>query len=81
MHADMGSDINDDESAADSNDMTEVDATLFAMFKASRPPASVKCEILGHNCLGWGHVAKDKSGKPVCPSAAKPRRPGDCIDG
>eukprot|EP00965_Chrysotila_dentata_P105871 3496990-Pleurochrysis_carterae.AAC.1 len=61
--------------------MNEDDATLFAMFMASGLPASLKGEILCHNCLGWGHVSKDKSGKPVCPSAVKPRRPGDCIDG
>eukprot|EP00965_Chrysotila_dentata_P010113 329272-Pleurochrysis_carterae.AAC.1 len=46
------------------------------MFKASGLPASLKDEILCHNCIGWGHVAKDKRGKPVCPSAVKPRRPG-----
>eukprot|EP00965_Chrysotila_dentata_P142588 4712896-Pleurochrysis_carterae.AAC.1 len=51
------------------------------MFKASGLPASLKGEILCHSCLGWGHIAKDKSGKPVCPSAVKPRRPDDCIDG
>eukprot|EP00965_Chrysotila_dentata_P101195 3341808-Pleurochrysis_carterae.AAC.1 len=61
--------------------MTEDDATLFAMFKAFGLLASLKGEILCHNCLGWSHVAKNKSGKPVCPSAGKPRRPGDCIDG
>eukprot|EP00965_Chrysotila_dentata_P033575 1118109-Pleurochrysis_carterae.AAC.1 len=83
MHVDTASDIDDDESAAaDSNEMTEDDATLFiTMFKASGLPASLKGEILRHNCLGCGHVAKDKSGKPVCPPAVKPRRPGDCIDG
>eukprot|EP00965_Chrysotila_dentata_P252837 6210904-Pleurochrysis_carterae.AAC.1 len=58
----------------------EEDATFFAMFKASGLPASLKREILCHTCLVWGRVAKDKSGKPVCPSAIKPRRPGDCID-
>eukprot|EP00965_Chrysotila_dentata_P237327 6201833-Pleurochrysis_carterae.AAC.2 len=47
------------------------------MFKASGLPASLKGEILCHNCLGCGHVAKDKSGKPVCSSAVKPRQPGD----
>eukprot|EP00965_Chrysotila_dentata_P160741 5307801-Pleurochrysis_carterae.AAC.1 len=51
------------------------------MFKASGLPASLKGEILCLNCFGWGYVAKDKSGKPVCPSTVKPRRPGDCIDG
>eukprot|EP00965_Chrysotila_dentata_P125923 4161913-Pleurochrysis_carterae.AAC.1 len=61
--------------------MTEDDATLFAMSKGSGLPASLKGEIICHNSLGWGHVAKDKSGKPVCPSAVKPRRLGDCIDG
>eukprot|EP00965_Chrysotila_dentata_P065566 2172631-Pleurochrysis_carterae.AAC.1 len=61
--------------------MSEDDATLFAMFKASRLPALLKGEILCHNCLGWGHIERDKSGKPVCPSAVKPRRAGDCIDG
>eukprot|EP00965_Chrysotila_dentata_P011011 358162-Pleurochrysis_carterae.AAC.1 len=81
MHVDPASDIDDDESAADSNNMSEDDATLFAMSKASGLPASLKGEILCHNCLRWGHVAKDKSGKPFCPSAVKPRRPGDCIDG
>eukprot|EP00965_Chrysotila_dentata_P074159 2449254-Pleurochrysis_carterae.AAC.1 len=60
--------------------MSEDDATLFAKANASGLPASLKGEILCHNCPGWGHVAKDKSGKPVCPSAVKPRRPGDCID-
>eukprot|EP00965_Chrysotila_dentata_P080314 2649594-Pleurochrysis_carterae.AAC.4 len=46
--------------------MTEYDATLFAT------------EILSHDYLDCGHVAKDKSGKPVCPSAAvKPRRSSD----
>eukprot|EP00965_Chrysotila_dentata_P142512 4711170-Pleurochrysis_carterae.AAC.1 len=64
MHIDTASDIDDDESAADSNEMTEDDGTLSAMFKASGLPASLKGEILCHNCLGWGHVAKDKSGKP-----------------
>eukprot|EP00965_Chrysotila_dentata_P035586 1184307-Pleurochrysis_carterae.AAC.1 len=63
MHVDTASDI-DDESAADSNDMTEDDAALFAMFNASGLPASLKGDIMCHNCLGWGHVAKDKSGKP-----------------
>eukprot|EP00965_Chrysotila_dentata_P077966 2571332-Pleurochrysis_carterae.AAC.1 len=81
MHADTASDIDDDESAADSNAISEDNATLFAMFKACGLPASLKGEILCHNCLGWGHVAKDKSGQHVCPSAVKPRRPGDCIDG
>eukprot|EP00965_Chrysotila_dentata_P257818 6213015-Pleurochrysis_carterae.AAC.1 len=61
--------------------MTEDDATLFAMFKASGSPALLKDEILCHSCLGWGRVAKDKSGKPVCPSAVKLRRPGGCING
>eukprot|EP00965_Chrysotila_dentata_P111582 3689166-Pleurochrysis_carterae.AAC.1 len=75
MHVDTASDIDDDESAVDSNDMTEDDATLFAMFKASGLLASLKSEILCHNCLGWGHVKKHKSGKPVWPSAVKPRRP------
>eukprot|EP00965_Chrysotila_dentata_P127044 4202129-Pleurochrysis_carterae.AAC.1 len=51
------------------------------MFKASGLPASLKGEILCHNYLGWGHAAKDKSGKLICPTAVKPRRPGDCIDG
>eukprot|EP00965_Chrysotila_dentata_P157965 5218891-Pleurochrysis_carterae.AAC.1 len=65
MHVDTASDIGDDESAADSNDMSEDDATFFAIFKASGlRPASLKGEILCHNRLGWGHVAKDKSGKP-----------------
>eukprot|EP00965_Chrysotila_dentata_P174809 5771064-Pleurochrysis_carterae.AAC.1 len=81
MHVDTASDIDGDKSAADSNDMTEDDATFFAMFKASGLPASLKGETLCHNCLGCGHFAKDKSGQPVCPFAAKPRRPGDCIDG
>eukprot|EP00965_Chrysotila_dentata_P036064 1200365-Pleurochrysis_carterae.AAC.1 len=79
-HVATASDIDDDESAADSNDMTVDDATHFAMFKASGLPASLKCDILCHNCLGCGHVDEDKRGKPVCPSAVKPRRPGDCID-
>eukprot|EP00965_Chrysotila_dentata_P123868 4093986-Pleurochrysis_carterae.AAC.1 len=61
--------------------MIEDDTTLLAMFKASGLPPALKGEIMCHNCLGWGHVAKDKNGKPVCPSAVKPRRPGDCIDG
>eukprot|EP00965_Chrysotila_dentata_P159569 5271543-Pleurochrysis_carterae.AAC.1 len=61
--------------------MTEDDAVLFAMVKASGLLASLRGEILCHNCLGWRHVAKDKTGKPVCPSAVKPRRPGDYIDG
>eukprot|EP00965_Chrysotila_dentata_P118453 3915914-Pleurochrysis_carterae.AAC.1 len=64
MHVDTTSDIDDDESAADRNVMSEDDATLFAMLKASRLPASLKGEIMRHNCLSWGHVAKDKSGKP-----------------
>eukprot|EP00965_Chrysotila_dentata_P110563 3652990-Pleurochrysis_carterae.AAC.1 len=43
MHVvDTASDIDDDESAADSNDMNVDDATLFAMFKASGLPASLK---------------------------------------
>eukprot|EP00965_Chrysotila_dentata_P143350 4736442-Pleurochrysis_carterae.AAC.1 len=65
MHVDTASDIDNDESAADSKDMTEDDANHFAMFKASGLPASLKSEILCQNCFGWGHVAKDKSGKPV----------------
>eukprot|EP00965_Chrysotila_dentata_P025730 854767-Pleurochrysis_carterae.AAC.1 len=82
MHVDTASDIDDDESAADGNDMTENEGTLFAsMFKASGLPASLKGDILCHNCLGWGHVAKYKNGKLVCPSAVKPRLPGVCIDG
>eukprot|EP00965_Chrysotila_dentata_P075122 2481472-Pleurochrysis_carterae.AAC.1 len=40
MHVDTASDIDDVESAADSNDMSEDDATLFAMFKASGLQAS-----------------------------------------
>eukprot|EP00965_Chrysotila_dentata_P163632 5403201-Pleurochrysis_carterae.AAC.1 len=48
-HVDAASDIDTDESAADSNDMSEHDATLFAMFKASALPASLKGEILCHN--------------------------------
>eukprot|EP00965_Chrysotila_dentata_P094661 3130398-Pleurochrysis_carterae.AAC.1 len=64
MHVDKPSDIDDDEPAANSNDMTEDDTALFAMFKASGLPASLKSEMLCHNCLGCGHVAKDKSGKP-----------------
>eukprot|EP00965_Chrysotila_dentata_P199292 6179293-Pleurochrysis_carterae.AAC.1 len=52
------------------------------MFKASGMSALLKGDSICHNCLGWGHIVKDKSGKPVCPSAVKPRRPGgDCIDG
>eukprot|EP00965_Chrysotila_dentata_P127093 4203824-Pleurochrysis_carterae.AAC.1 len=54
MHVDTASDIDGDESAAGSNDMTEDDATLFAMFNASGLPASLKGKILCHNCLGWG---------------------------
>eukprot|EP00965_Chrysotila_dentata_P037786 1256540-Pleurochrysis_carterae.AAC.1 len=42
MHVDTKSDIDDNESAADSNDMKEDDATLFAMLKASGLPASLK---------------------------------------
>eukprot|EP00965_Chrysotila_dentata_P230953 6198072-Pleurochrysis_carterae.AAC.1 len=61
--------------------MTEDGTTLFAVFKASGLPASLKGEILCHHCLDWGRVANDKSGKPVCPSAVKTRRPGDCING
>eukprot|EP00965_Chrysotila_dentata_P254455 6211875-Pleurochrysis_carterae.AAC.5 len=64
MHVDTASDIDDDKSADDSNDMTEDDATLFTMFNASGQPASLQREILYQNGLGWGHVAKDKSGKP-----------------
>eukprot|EP00965_Chrysotila_dentata_P080357 2651210-Pleurochrysis_carterae.AAC.1 len=42
-HVDTASDIDDGESAADSsNDMSEDDATLFAMFKAFGLPASLK---------------------------------------
>eukprot|EP00965_Chrysotila_dentata_P122436 4046360-Pleurochrysis_carterae.AAC.1 len=41
MDVESASDI-DDESAADSNDVTEDDATLFAMFKLSGLPASLK---------------------------------------
>eukprot|EP00965_Chrysotila_dentata_P153033 5057560-Pleurochrysis_carterae.AAC.3 len=82
MHVDTAFDIDDaDESTADSNDMTEDYATFFALFKASGLPALLKGEMLCPKCLGWGHVVKDKSGKLVCPSAVKPRRPGDCIDG
>eukprot|EP00965_Chrysotila_dentata_P055670 1846667-Pleurochrysis_carterae.AAC.1 len=51
-HVDTASDIDDDESGADSNNMTEDDATPFAMFKASGLLASLKGEILCHNCLG-----------------------------
>eukprot|EP00965_Chrysotila_dentata_P178221 5886342-Pleurochrysis_carterae.AAC.1 len=64
MHVHTASKIDDDEFAADSNNMSEDDATLFAMFKASGLPTSLKGEIVCHNCLDWGHVAKDKSGKP-----------------
>eukprot|EP00965_Chrysotila_dentata_P052510 1742336-Pleurochrysis_carterae.AAC.1 len=81
MHVDTASDIDENGSAANSNDMNKDDATLFAMFKASGLPASLKSEILCHNYLGWGHVAKDKSGKPVCPFTVKPCQTGDCIDG
>eukprot|EP00965_Chrysotila_dentata_P058873 1953774-Pleurochrysis_carterae.AAC.1 len=42
MNVDAASDIDDDESAADSSDMNEDDAALFAMFKASGLPASLK---------------------------------------
>eukprot|EP00965_Chrysotila_dentata_P179495 5927183-Pleurochrysis_carterae.AAC.1 len=42
MHVESASDIDDDEFAADSNDMTEDDTTLFAMSKASGLPASLK---------------------------------------
>eukprot|EP00965_Chrysotila_dentata_P175486 5792670-Pleurochrysis_carterae.AAC.1 len=42
MHVDTASDIDDDESAADGNDMTKDHATLFAMFKAFGLPASLK---------------------------------------
>eukprot|EP00965_Chrysotila_dentata_P158843 5247132-Pleurochrysis_carterae.AAC.1 len=59
MHVDTGSDIDNDEFAADCNDMTEDNATHFAMSKASGLPASLKGEIPCHNCLGWGQVAKD----------------------
>eukprot|EP00965_Chrysotila_dentata_P090253 2978298-Pleurochrysis_carterae.AAC.1 len=58
MHVDTASDIDDNESAAGSNGMTEDDATLFAMFKASGLPPSLKVEILCHNCLGWGPRCK-----------------------
>eukprot|EP00965_Chrysotila_dentata_P058393 1936811-Pleurochrysis_carterae.AAC.1 len=64
MHVDAASDDDDDGDAAD-NDTADDDATLFALYKASGLPASLKGEILCHNYLGWGHVAKDKSGKPV----------------
>eukprot|EP00965_Chrysotila_dentata_P082298 2716371-Pleurochrysis_carterae.AAC.1 len=52
MHIDTASDIDDAESAADSSDMTGDDATLFAMFKASGLPASLRGEILCHNSAG-----------------------------
>eukprot|EP00965_Chrysotila_dentata_P065664 2176117-Pleurochrysis_carterae.AAC.1 len=42
MHVDTASDIDDDESTAESNDLTEDDAMLFARFKASGLPASLK---------------------------------------
>eukprot|EP00965_Chrysotila_dentata_P024315 805388-Pleurochrysis_carterae.AAC.1 len=42
MHVGTASDIDDDGFAADGNDMTEDDATLFAVFKASGLPASLK---------------------------------------
>eukprot|EP00965_Chrysotila_dentata_P038602 1281720-Pleurochrysis_carterae.AAC.1 len=43
MHVNTASDIDDDESAAgDSNDMSEDNATLFTMFKASGLQASLK---------------------------------------
>eukprot|EP00965_Chrysotila_dentata_P156067 5156292-Pleurochrysis_carterae.AAC.2 len=48
MLVDTASDIDDDESAAEGNDMTEDDATLFAMFKASGLAASLQGEILCH---------------------------------
>eukprot|EP00965_Chrysotila_dentata_P079955 2637225-Pleurochrysis_carterae.AAC.1 len=58
MHVDTASDIDDDESAADMNDITENDATLFATFKASGLPASLKgrscaqLSQLGPRCKG-----------------------------
>eukprot|EP00965_Chrysotila_dentata_P007406 240119-Pleurochrysis_carterae.AAC.1 len=42
MHLDTASDIDDDEFTADSNDMNDDDATLFAMFKGTGLPASLK---------------------------------------
>eukprot|EP00965_Chrysotila_dentata_P087751 2897324-Pleurochrysis_carterae.AAC.1 len=42
MYVDTASDIDDDEFAADSYNMSEDDATLFAMFKASGLPAWLK---------------------------------------
>eukprot|EP00965_Chrysotila_dentata_P088596 2925691-Pleurochrysis_carterae.AAC.1 len=42
MHVDTASDIDNDEPAADSNNISEDDATLFAMFNASGLPASLK---------------------------------------
>eukprot|EP00965_Chrysotila_dentata_P181148 5980086-Pleurochrysis_carterae.AAC.1 len=78
MHVNTASDVDDDESAVDSNYMSKGDATLFAMIKASGLPALLKGEILCHNCLDWSHVAKDKSGiqarLPICCQALPARR-------
>eukprot|EP00965_Chrysotila_dentata_P096894 3202174-Pleurochrysis_carterae.AAC.1 len=51
MHVDTASDIDDNESAADSSDLTEDDATLSAMFKASGLPASLKVASLSARVL------------------------------
>eukprot|EP00965_Chrysotila_dentata_P151176 4996977-Pleurochrysis_carterae.AAC.1 len=78
MHDDTASDIDDDEYAANSNDMTK-DTTLFTKFNASGLPASLKVETLcHHNCLGWGRPrCKGQEWQaclPVCCQASPARR-------
>eukprot|EP00965_Chrysotila_dentata_P084067 2775023-Pleurochrysis_carterae.AAC.2 len=75
MHVDAAGDEKDNNDA-DNNGMAGDNATLFALYTAPGLPTSLKDEIRCHSCLRWGHVAKDKSDKPDCSSAVKPRRPG-----
>eukprot|EP00965_Chrysotila_dentata_P075717 2501840-Pleurochrysis_carterae.AAC.1 len=75
MYVDTATVTEDDESTAYSNNMTVDDATLFAMLKASGPPALLKGEVLCHSCLGWGHPAKEEwqARLPVCCQASPAR--------
>eukprot|EP00965_Chrysotila_dentata_P168778 5573345-Pleurochrysis_carterae.AAC.1 len=62
MYVDTTSDIDDDKSAADSNDMTE-ETTRLSL-----------------SCSRHLDYQLHKSGKPVCPSAVKPRRPAIALN-
>eukprot|EP00965_Chrysotila_dentata_P148929 4918201-Pleurochrysis_carterae.AAC.1 len=67
MHGDAGGGDNDNGNAKNI-DMAYDDATLFALYKASDLPTSLKGEVLCYNCLNWGNVAKDERQAcfPVC---------------